>query len=107
MLKKDLLNLCVVDDQDIEQVINAHPLQIISKVLYVPVWKVEYSYTTKRENQKTAVKYMFLYEYDWDIAEREFNSYINEFNKLHPDRPISNVEILDIDYIGKMFIELE
>lgn len=107
MTKKELLSKSTVLDADMNCVLAAHPLQIISEELYIPVWSVNYSYVTQRGNEKATTKYMFLHCGDWDIAEREFQDYIKKFNDCHPDRKILNVKILDMDYMGKIFILLE
>jgi hypothetical protein len=68
---------------------------------------VHYSYLTQRNNKKEADKFIIKDEHYWDGVENEFNLYIQSENEKHPERKISNVEILDISYLGEATIELE
>lgn len=86
---------------------NAHPKQIISTKIPVPAWKVTYKYTTNRNNDKTAIKYVIQNENSWDLIDSEFMKHIEEMNKKHPERKVSNVEILDADFLGEVFLQLE
>lgn len=86
---------------------NIHPKQLIGGYIPIPVWKIHYSYTTARGNLKTADKYIIRDEQAWDLVENEFNNHIEEQNEKYPERKISNVEILDISFMGTALIELE
>ena len=57
--------------------------------------------------RQEVIEKMVIDSYDWDKIESIFYSYIEEFNRKHPDRKLSNVEILDTDYLGKVYLELE
>lgn len=103
----DLQSICIYDDSVMEEFKNCHPKQIISKELPVPIWKVNYEYKTMRNNTRTATKYIILDESSWDRVEEELCDYILKENEKHPERKISNVEILDIDFIGKVYLQLE
>lgn len=103
----ELQKSCFVNDTVMNEFTTAHPKQIVSDEIPVPVWKVVYKYTTKRENQKTAKKYILLEESSWDLVSSEFMKYIEEFNKQYPERKISNVEILDTEFLGKVFLQLD
>lgn len=107
MRKTDLLSMCKVDNMDLLEVLNCHHEQIISDDIRIPVYKILYRYTTQRNNKKESIKYIFVGEESWDIVEPSFYSYIADFNEKNPNRPISNVEILDIDYLGELIFELE
>lgn len=85
----------------------AHPKQIISTEIPIPVWKVTYKYKTNRDNDKTAIKYLILEENDWDIVDRDFMGHIEKENKKHPERKLSNVAILDAEFLGEVFLQLE
>ena len=50
---------------------------------------------------------MILEEFSWDMIDNEFKNYITEFNEKHPERKLSNVEILDSTFLGKVYIPLE
>lgn len=92
---------CEYDDSDMEEFIKCHPKQIISEHIPVPIWEILYRYKTARGNDKTATKYIILEEFSWDVVESEFKNYIAEFNEEHPERKLSNVEILDSTFLGK------
>ena len=85
----------------------AHPKQIISTEIPIPVWKVIYRYKTNRDNDKTAIKYVILKEEGWDLIDMEFMKHIEEMNRKHPERKISNVAILDTEFLGEVFLQLE
>lgn len=87
--------------------VEAHPKQIIGDMIDVPVWKISYKYTTKRNNNKSAIKYIILDENSWDLVETKFDNYITEINEKYPERAVSNVEILETEFLGKVFLQLE
>ncbi len=103
----DFQSQCIISDNNLEEFIHCHPKQIINAEFFVPVWKIEYKYTTQRGNQKTAVKYLFLEENGWDAVDPLFNLYIEKINEEHPERKVSNVEILDTEFLGKVYLELK
>ena len=41
------------------------------------------------------------------MVENEFIDYIESMNEKHPERKLSNVEILDAEFMGKVYISLE
>lgn len=90
-----------------EEFKKCHPKQIISEDVLIPIWKVKYKYNTARGNPKTATKYLFLEKSAWDIVDNEFMNYIESLNERHPERKLSNVEILDAEFMGKIYIPLE
>ena len=85
----------------------AHPKQIISTEITIPVWKVTYKYKTNRNNLKSATKYIILNENGWDLVDSIFKEHIEKENRKHPERKISNVAILDIEFLGEVFLQLE
>lgn len=103
----ELLSICKVDDSDLQEVLECHPKQIMSSVLEIPTWRITYSYFTQRNNKKEAIKYMFLHKCDDDLLDNEFEIYIRRFNEENPDRKLSNVEMLDCEYLGEITLELE
>lgn len=103
----ELQSVCKYDDSIMEEFKKCHPKQIISEDVLIPIWKVEYKYNTARGNPKTATKYLFLEESAWDIIDNEFMNYIESLNERHPERELSNVEILDAEFMGKICIPLE
>lgn len=103
----DLLSEIKIDNSELTEVLQCHPLQIVSECMEIPVWKIEYSYCTQRGNNRTATKYLFLEENSWDKVENEFMKHIQNLNDKHPERKLSNVKILDTNFLGKLILELE
>lgn len=99
--------ICEYNDSDMEEFTKCHPKQIISDQITIPIWKIIYRYKTTRGNDRTATKYIILEECSWDMIDDEFQHYIAEFNEKHPERKLSNVEILDSVFLGKVYIPLE
>lgn len=62
------------------------------------VYKINYSYKTKRGNSKESHRYLVSPTYE--DAEVCFINYINNFNKENEHRMVSNVKILGTAYIG-------
>ena len=102
-----MLKNCLYDNSDIEEFKNIHPKQLISDMIPIPVWKIHYSYYTARGNPKEAYKYILDNEYAWDRIEDAFISYIEEQNRKHPERKLSNVKILESCLLGKVYLKLE
>jgi hypothetical protein len=108
MDKLNLIKSLKFDDSDVcEEMQSLHPLQIISDDIEVPIWRIKYSYLTQRGNKKEATKYLFKDESCYDCIDNEFNLYIQRFNEEHQDRMLSNVEILDAEYIGKSYLHID
>lgn len=103
----ELQSMVMHNCPETEQIATCHPKQIISDEITIPIWLIKYSYTTARGNKKTATKYIFLNESDWDLIDSEFHSYIEKMNSKHPERKLSNVEILDCEFLGKCIIPLD
>ena len=103
----DLLKECIINDSDMQEVLNAHPKQIIGDYISISVWRINYSYTTARGNNKEAIKYLFREECAWDCIEYVFDRYIEKQNEKYPERKLSNVKILDTNFLGELEIELE
>lgn len=90
-----------------EEFKNIHPKQLISEEIPISVWKIHYSYYTARGNPKEADKYILDNENAWDRIDNEFMNYIEEQNEKYPDRKLSNVEILDVSFMGNVYLPLE
>lgn len=103
----ELLKNCCVEDSQMLEFVEAHPKQIIGDMIDVPIWKILYKYTTKRNNDKSATKYIILDENSWDLVETKFNNHITEINEKHPERAVSNVEILEAEFLGKVFLNID
>lgn len=103
----DLLHDAKISDSDLLEIKQCHPRQIASECLEIPVWKVKYSYCTQRNNQKVAAKYLFLEEESWDKVESEFMKHMKNLNEKYPERKLSNVQILEANFMGKLTLELE
>ncbi|MBS4893809.1 MAG: hypothetical protein KHZ90_08540 [Veillonella parvula] len=88
-----------------DELLNAHPKQIVNKIDNIPlmIYKVNYSYTTVRGNKKEGVKYFIYNTFNPQInMEEELNSYIKEFNKENPNRNLLNVKFLNSQCLGYM-----
>lgn len=103
----ELQKVCLVNDSTMDEVKECHPKQIISTEIEVPVWRITYAYKTNRGNDKKANKYILLDESAWDLVDEEFKRYIEDNNEKYPERKVSNVEILDTEFMGKLLIPLE
>lgn len=107
MTISELQKNCLMNDSAMCEFKEAHPKQIISTEIPIPVWKVTYKYKTNRGNDKSATKYVILKEEGWDLIDMEFMKHIEEENKKHPERKLSNVAILDTEFLGEVFLQLE
>lgn len=103
----ELLTNCKLNSSDMQEFLHIHPKQLISDYIPIPVWKIHYSYVTARGNPKEADKYMIKDESAWDYVENEFQRHIEVQNEKHPERKLSNVEILDVSFMGEAMLELE
>ena len=100
-------SVCKYDDDIMEEFKQCHPRQIISEEVSILIWKIKYKYDTARGNSKTAIKYILLEESAWDMVDNEFMNHIESINEKYPERKLSNVEILDAEFMGKVYISLE
>lgn len=107
MTVSELQASCFINDSVMTEFKDAHPKQIVSSEIPIPVWKITYKYKTNRNNDKIAIKYIIQNENGWDLIEGELTKHIEEINEKHPERKISNVEILDIEFLGEVFLQLE
>ena len=41
------------------------------------------------------------------MVDNEFMNYINSMNEKHPERKLSNVKILEAEFMGKIYIPIE
>lgn len=101
---KNLININTNTKEELQEI---HPKQWLYKPLPIPIWKIKYSYTTVRGNDKEYCKYIIANETDWDCVEWEFNNWLEEFNNDNPERQLSNVQILDTEFLGEFLLELE
>ena len=86
-----------------------HPAQVLTGRLTTPLIEVKYSYITVRGNYRTAKKYLLmrLFHEDVDLEiDMELRDWVGAYNKSHPYRKISNVEILEIKPIAYATISL-
>ena len=75
-------------------------LKLVPTKIKLNVWKITYSYKTKRGNKKENHKYIIAN--DSTDARLDFLNYINEFNESNKYRSLSNVKILDVKYSGQL-----
>lgn len=107
MTISELQKNCLMNDSVMTEFKKTHPKQIVSTEIPIPVWKITYKYKTNRDNDKTAIKYVILNENSWDLVESKLIKHIEETNEKHPERKVSNVEILDTNFLGEVFLQLE
>lgn len=87
-----------------------HPTQFLTGRLTAPLYEVEYSYVTVRENYRKAYKYILLrLEHDDLDLEIEmiFSDWVEELNRKCPYRRILNAQILKIKPIAYATIPFE
>ena len=80
-----------------------NPKQIVNKLDEKPFefFKVDYEYTTQRGNQKQGTKYFIFNTYNPEVnIEKEFETYIKEFNQENPKRQLLNVKFLRSHCLG-------
>ncbi len=102
-----MLKECFINNSNMLEIKNIHPKQLISETIPIPIWKIHYSYYTIRGNLKEAYKYIIKDESAWDCIDNEFKQYIENQNEKYPERKLSNVEILDVYFMGNIELQLE
>lgn len=106
-IKNIIDNLIEIDNDIKNELQKAHPKQWLNEVIKIPIWKIKYEYTTVRNNHKIYYKYFIADETDWDLIEPEFNFQLKCFNENNPERKLSNVQILDIKFLGDFSLPIE
>lgn len=109
MIKINVLQkyLSVATDNNIrlDDVNNIHEKQFINKINNIPIvcYKVEYEYTTVRNNKKNGIKYFLFNSFSPEInMENQLEEYISKFNEDHPNRKLLNVKFLNSECLGYM-----
>jgi len=92
--------------EDKEKLKQIHPRQRLNETIKIPIWEIKYSYTTVRNNHKTHYKYLIADELEYTTVENEFYTWLYFFNKKHPERELSNVQILETNFLGNFELEL-
>lgn len=101
MKLNDDISLDFYTEEDINKdMLHDMSLKLISKEVKHNVWKVRYSYKTKRGNSRENYKYVIAT--DSTDAKIDFLNYINKFNKENEHRSLSNVKILEVTYNGQL-----
>ena len=106
-IKDVIKNLINIDTNIKEELQEIHPKQWLYQPLPIPIWKIKYSYTTARGNNREYYKYVMVDETDWNSLEHRFNYWLEEFNNENPKRQLSNVQILDTEFLGEFLLELK
>lgn len=91
-----------------ERLQHIHPSQVIGEII-IPLFEVTFSYTTIKGHKKTHKKYIFLSEEHNDNfmeVEIYFMDEIEKYNKSHPYRAYSNVQILEITPIAQAQLKI-
>ena len=98
-----VINLSVMEDK----LNNLNPKQIISDVgkVNISLYYIKYSYTTVRNNRKTAEKYFLKKIIDPQLNVKDMLfKWVEKFNCENPHRAISNVKFLEGSCIGAILI---
>lgn len=95
-----------VNDTKVGELLSLHYKGFIMNDIPIPFWKVTFSYTTNRGNEKKLTKYINLSEESWDLIDSTLERWVEEYNKNKPYRQISNATILDTEFVGNIYIEL-
>jgi hypothetical protein len=90
-----------------QSLLNTHPSQWLNNEIKFPIWKIKYSYITNRGNKKEHIKYLIADEQSWDLIDPMFDRWLDDFNDKHPERMLSNVEILDTEFMDEYLLPLE
>lgn len=104
--KHKFMQQCFIEDSALGDFKESHPFQFLSNELAIGIWEIKYSYETEGMNKKEAIKYINLNEDDWDLIDTEFENLLKEQSKQRNIK-LSNVEILNSKYLGRVYIELE
>ena len=73
-----------------------HPKQMLNMRITIPLYRVRYSYTTRRGNTRQSEKFFFATL----EVEMKLKDWFEDENRERPYRAVSNVEILDIDRVA-------
>lgn len=81
-----------------------HPKQMLNMRITIPLYRVRYSYTTRRGNIRQSEKFFFATAGEHEElaleVEMKLKDWFEEENRERPYRVVSNVEILDIDRVA-------
>lgn len=87
-----------------------HPKQFLNSQIVIPLYRVRYSYMTKRGNLRNGTKFFLATtdhpEMDFEI-EMKLEDWAKETKRDTPYRSVSNVTILDIDRIAYAELSLQ
>lgn len=93
------LDLFKDEDKNKELLHELHLKLIPTKIIH-NLWKVNYSYKTKRGNKRENIKYVI--SEDGTDARINFINHIDDFNKNNQHRELLNVKILNVNYVGQL-----
>lgn len=81
-----------------------HPKQILNMRITIPLYRVRYSYMTRRGNTRQSEKFFFATAGEHEElaleVEMKLKDWFEDENRERPYRAVSNVEILDIDRVA-------
>ena len=81
-----------------------HPKQILNMQITIPLYRVRYSYMTRRGNIRQSEKFFFATAGEHEElaleVEMKLKDWFEDENRARPYRAVSNVEILDIDRVA-------
>ncbi len=96
----------------LQQLRDMHPMQILNSSIAIPLFCITYRYDTIRGNRRTGKKFFFgdvggSGSYEQEImADTYLSRWVDDFNRVHPYRTISNVEILEVVHFANAHLRL-
>lgn len=87
------------DEAKNKELIHDMNLKLIPTTIRFNIYKIIYTYKTKRGNRKK--NYRYAISKDTDDAIIQFIDYINQYNDKKQYRAVSNVKILETYYVGQ------
>lgn len=97
-----ILDLCKKDSEGgrlLEKLRQQNPHRILVERMCFPVYTIQYSFTSKRGNLKTGIKYLIGAK-NYDEASQRLLNFIGDFNKRHPYKAMLNADILNCYSVG-------
>ena len=92
-----------------EKLQTIHPLNFLSSKLRFPVYKVQLEYDTVKDNHKNAEKYMVMNvtdDKDEQFEDMWAEMYCNDYNNKHPENPMKNISITDVQHICDAVLQI-
>lgn len=103
----------VITHEIIKEMKDVPAAQYLVSSINMELIKLKYSFTTNKHKYREAYKYMFINE--GDLLSDEYRlqiellleNWVEDFNKQWPRYSMSEVELLDIEFMGHANLELQ